>query len=229
MYTGDKDAWYNPNREYVVNTTIYEYDIESAGLNILRNTIGEKRYLQLSILPKQERNVAIGKMIQKDPNLADIQREGFINIRKWFLKENNIADNDIISVKKDALFITKVCHNLEHSGLSFRVKNVYTSYIRFRGNVEVYHSDGRLDIKGLGEYAESVHLPYMTKFIQESLQSFENKDRRYIRKTMKFLDEYRRGELSEYYPQYKPSSEYDPAYNIQNIIIPLIQIGMKVI
>ena len=68
-----KTSWTNPNIIYLFNSTIYEYDIKSAGLSISKffNLLPEETIEKLEAMPKHKRVVAEGKLQIKDKEYRD--------------------------------------------------------------------------------------------------------------------------------------------------------------
>ena len=89
----------------------------------------------------------------KDKEFSDRLSQKFAEMRAVFIDSNSLADSDIISVKKDAIFTIKECDVTMFGNIHFAEKNRYSSYIRFSniGDIEIYYSDNGMDIKGLGE------------------------------------------------------------------------------
>ena len=137
---------------YIKNTRITEYDIKTAGFNIIREykLIDEETIKMLEKLEKQERTIEIGKLMKQNPQLNIELTKKFAEVRKKFVIKNNIQEEDILAVKKDAIFI--ISKSLVHlklgEYLEFVPKNIYTSYLYING-MEFYFSSytKKLDIK----------------------------------------------------------------------------------
>ena len=137
---------------YIKNTRITEYDLKSAGFNIIREykLVNEETKKILESLPKQERTIEIGKLMKQNPQLNIELTKKFADVRKLFVIENNIQEEDVLSVKKDAIFIiNRTLSKLKFGKyLEFQPKNIYTSYLYING-MEFYYSSytKQLDIK----------------------------------------------------------------------------------
>jgi len=227
-YHYEKDNWVNPNISYVINKSIFEYDIQSAGLSMLKQfgNLSKQQIIQLENMDKHSRVIAIGNL-QKDPNVNEIIKNGFIQSRKMFILENNININNIIAVKKDAIFHIGNVNKLNFGYINFIKKNEYSSYVKFLNEIEFYYNYSHSDIKGIGEYNEKIHSLYLTKIINELIHLLEINDNKYKRKLMSFISKYKAKELSpEYYIPYGNSKD-DNIYNLINILIPLIYLGNR--
>ena len=153
-YNPNKQVWFNPNIEYIFDTDIIEYDMKDAGFNIIKEyrLLPERTIKDLEMLGKGiDRHIAIGKMQGKDKEFSDRLSQKFAEMRAVFIDSNSLADSDIISVKKDAIFTIKECDVTMFGNIHFAEKNRYSSYIRFSniGDIEIYYSDNGMDIKGL--------------------------------------------------------------------------------
>lgn len=156
----------------LTNNRIYEFDMKSGGFSILckygKLTPDEIEYL--SKVNKLTRNIYIGNKIKNDPSLKNVIEEGFKEARKLFFQYNGIEDKDVLSIKKDAIFIlNKRLRHLEFDGYKFELKNIYTSYY-YLNNIEFYYNITKniLDIKGLKEDVTDNNL-----FVQHLIRLFK--------------------------------------------------------
>lgn len=147
----EKDIYLEPI-SYIKNTKITEYDIKSAGFNIIREfkLIDEEAINTLESLDKTTRTIQIGKLMMKDAELSKTLTEKFAEVRKMFVIKNNIQEEDILSIKKDAIFIIQKTPQILKFGtfIEFVPKNVYTTFA-FANGIEYYYSGytKQLDIK----------------------------------------------------------------------------------
>src|SRR5690606_18081729 len=98
---------------------------------ILSNEIVNK----LNRMDKLKKNILVGKFLRDNPNVNSFLMEEFIRIRKELFEINNIEVDDVLSIKKDAIFIVnKRLRNLNlNDDYKFQEKNKYTSYINIAG------------------------------------------------------------------------------------------------
>lgn len=209
-----KETYLNPNIFYVFNTKIIEYDIKSAGMNIAKdfNIIDDKTYKKLSSMSKDKRVKEMGLMQRNDPTFTRDLNEAFATVRHMFISANNLDTSDIISIKKDAMFVTKECDRcefLEH--IDFREKNSYSSYIRLNRKLELYYNNDKLDIKGISDENQELHKDYMIKVINRFFNKMESEDPIHVIDYMRrLIDQYKRKELDiGYYRRFDAISEYD--------------------
>lgn len=233
-YNPSKTNWKNPNINYLFNEEIIEYDIRDAGFSLIKEykLLPPDIIYELEKLGKgEERHIAIGKIQKDNKQLVTDLNNKFAEIRSIFININKLTDNDIISVKKDAIYTIGSCRRVNFGLIHFIPKNRYTSYIRFPEiqNLELYYSDTQLDIKGMGDNAVNSHRLYMLDFLRQVIQLIENHDSKAKRFMMNFINQYKRHEIEdEYYLEFNNlSKELNPIFNYKNILIPLCQIIMK--
>lgn len=160
--------------KYIKNTSIIEYDMSNAGINILFNKGFLKQDMvdHLNKMNKLTKNITVGKMLQKNPEWNKVMMEEFIKIRKYFMEINNLTDDDILSIKKDAMFIiNKKPKNLVLSeNYIFREKGTYDTYLNLK-NKEFYVNiyEGKFDVKGFSKEALEVQEDHFINFIITSL------------------------------------------------------------
>lgn len=233
-YYSEKSNWFNPNIEFLFNSLIYEYDMKDAGFSIIKsyNLLDIDMIKKLSKLDKKVRTIEIGKLMGQNKEFSNRLNSQFGEIRKFFIDSNYISDNDLISVKKDALFCIKECSQLKFGSIEFRIKNKYSSYIRFpyNNNLEIYYNDGgQIDVKGINDFNLDKHRLYMLDFIYKCINYLENKNPIIKRFIIKFINDYKSLKLDQaYYLEFNNLSQnINPLFNYQKIIIPMIQIIIK--
>lgn len=234
MYDFNKSTWMNPNIEYLFDDELIEYDMKDAGFSLIKQyrLLPDEKIRELEIMGKGiERHIAVGKLQRDDKTLSKNLMEKFAILRMAFISSNNISDNDIISVKKDAIFTTANVTKTKFGNIVFDKKNSYSSYIRFPDiqNLEIYYNNDRVDIKGMSDQAVNRHRLYLLEFIQKYISLMEEKDPKIKRWIIRFIDDYKQMKLEEeYYLEFNNKSrDYDAVFNYQKLLIPLIQILQK--
>ena len=232
-YNPSKTNWVNPNIEYLFNTEIIEYDMVDAGLTIIRyyGLLGKEQIDRLSVLNKEDRNRAIGLLRRNDKIFSKALSDKFAEVRAVFISANNLTDNDIISVKTDAIYTINPVKKSKFGKIEFRDKNIYSSYIRFvdNMNIEIYYSENDIEVKGIGEINVNKHRLYILNFLSTVISYIES-DSHHIKKYVKtFIDDYKNDKLDEgYYLEFNNSSNViNKLYNYQKVIVPLTQIILK--
>lgn len=248
------DRYTNNSISAVFDTNIYEYDIESAGFNITREfkLLPSSDIERLTRMNKKDRHISIGMYQRDNKEYKENLKKGFISVRKFFFESNMLEDDDIINIRKDAIFTLKECNVTTNGFINFRVKNVYSSYMRI-DHLEFFFDrvNDSIDVKGIDDETLLKHKDGMMSFIRKFFIMMEDKDPRSINKIMKFINKYKKRKLSvEYYKTFDVRSIYeelesdaiiefdmetydeddkenlDITYNYLKIIIPMLKIAM---
>lgn len=232
-YNPNKSVWYNPNIEYLFDDEIREYDMRDAGFSIIQQykLLPPEKIQELAGLSHDDRNKRVGIM-QRDKSFSEALLSKFAEVRTIFINLNELDDDNIISVKKDAFFVIGRYRRTTFGKIEFRVKNEYSSYIRLPNiqNMEFYYSSAQLEVKGMGDSAVNRHRLYMLDFVRKVISGIEAHNTSQVKRLIKtFVDQYKGQELpEEYYLEFNNMSKnLDPIFNFREVIIPLIQIVMK--
>ena len=164
---------YTVNLGYLFNNYIREYDISKANINVLfaKGAIDQDTYIKLFNADKMQRQVYIGMMIKNNENIQEVLSEGIIEYKKKFFEANGITDNDVISIKNDAVFIlNKKPQILNFDNITFVHKNTYTSFMRIN-ELEFYYGNDMhnevIDIKGIKDTdLEMYHMDFLNIVIE---------------------------------------------------------------
>lgn len=247
-----KDNYFTTKTQYAFNKYCIEYDMKSAGISLCK---------QFNLLPadvisdleknykKSDRDKKIGKLQIKNSDLRNGLKQAFVEGRRLFVEANEIDDDDIVTIKKDAIFVTKICEYLEFGKyIKFVNKNQYTSFIRFPNRIEVFYFCGKIDVKGIGDINIIKHSDGILKILSKFFQKMESEDidsvKRYMKSVVdayKFkqlpIDCYREFNAQSLYTVYDDGdvSNFDDYwvdkiddiiinYNWENIILPLLKI-----
>lgn len=146
----------SPETVMEFNSSITEFDIKSANTSLMRfyNLLPVKDIEKLEKLPKEKREIAVGLLCQKDKDLSKRLNSAFDDIVNLFIKENNLDDLEILSIKKDAVFVINRKNIVSDFGpVHFIPKNKYTDFIQI-GNFEFYLNDKVIHVKGLQKQAQ---------------------------------------------------------------------------
>lgn len=232
-YDPKKSLWYNPAIEYLIDANIIEYDIRDAGFSIVREyqLLPAEKIRELEQLPKgMGRHIEIGKLQRDNKAFSEALNRGFAEVRSVFIRYNSIEDNDIICVKKDAIFTTRPMNRTKFGQVVFVDKNSYTTYIRLsmNQNIEIMYSNatGDITVKGISEVSLNKHRLYLIQFLKDILPLIELRDGKAKRTFMDFVTDYKAQRLDQgYYLEFNNmSSNFAPAYNFMKLIVPLGQI-----
>lgn len=245
----NKHNYINKAFDYIPSANIKEYDIKSAGFNILiaKGLLSQEQIEHLEELPKERRNIEIGLMQKNNKELSKARNEGLKEYRKKFFEANGLDSESVISIKSDAIFVVnKPIKYTRFDNILFRQKNKYSSYYRIN-NIELYFSkrDNKLDVKGINDLDLSKHKHFMS-FLKKIIKLNEISNSSARNYLYDFADRYRKLMLPiDYYREFKSGGafrlkqtlefahfetdiiddkdELNIAYNYVNIIIPLIK------
>jgi len=152
------DLWKKSN--YTIHETfriepIYEYDIRKANISILRSLgkITDDQYWYYYNLPKYAREVQIGLLLRDNPDINEALSGGFAHFRQQLFEYNDIQRDEVISIKKDAIFVDRqLMYTKVSNWVEFIEKNCYAMFLRL-GYLELWFTytpqGSGLDIKGI--------------------------------------------------------------------------------
>ena len=202
---------------FVFSRFIREYDISKANISILysKGIISEDLYNQLYNSDRMERQIFIGNLQKQNPKIVKALQQGIVEAKKNLFLANNLSNEDILTIKNDAVFtIDRDLRYTKFGNIEFKLKNLYTSFMRI-DRLEFYYSFNRItkeekmDVKGLGK-KQYLHQEYMTDFIEYIMNSIESGDiENIITNFTSFYRSYINRELPiYYYREYNPYSYY---------------------
>lgn len=165
---------YTAKISYLINTYIYELDIQKSNINVLRmkGVIDQATYDKLYNAPRMVRQCYIGNL-QKDTAIVKALQEGVAQARMWLIQHNQIQPHEVLSIKNDAVFLIGRCPEVREFGLiKFIPKNVYTGFYHLR-NLELYYlfdsirKVEKLDIKGINDEVLIQHEHGFCEFLKD--------------------------------------------------------------
>ena len=176
----DRDL-YRSNTHFVIDNHIREYDISKANISILRDAgvLTEEQYQYFLHCDKLEREITIGKMQGRNPELSKILKEGFRLARKNFIESNGIQDAEVLSIRKDSVTIVgdRLIRNLQVGPHTFfRQTGDFSSYYRF-AHIDIFYLADvinkieNIEIKGIGDGNIPLHKDYMIDLLSELFYS----------------------------------------------------------
>lgn len=206
----NKHNYLNKDIKYIISNEIIEYDIKSAGFNIMKyfKLLDEEKLQRLELLDKKQRQIQLGLYKKYDKTLGNKENERFKDIRKWFFEANNLTDDDILSIKKDAIITTKRCFNTQLDNIEFVEKNIYTSYY-YLDKKEFYYNINTVDVKGISDEKLIPHKDYMLDFLYTLFKMNEITSRSRI---INFIKEF-----SHYYKSKKLDINYYRELNEESL------------
>lgn len=201
-YAKKHTNWTNPDYVYLKNVKISEYDIRSAGLSVLKfkKVLKESELKDLENMDKHKRTVKEGLLQRSNPKIAETIVETLGDVRKAFAYLNDILPQNVISIKKDAMFLVNVTPQTTtiKDIFEFRKKSTYTSYLRI-DKKEFYYSSSTaaLDTKGFSSESIEKQKDFLLKDISGFLKSSEKLDAASL---YRFLKTYRTKYLNRELP-----------------------------
>ena len=241
----------NKTDPYIYNEYITEWDIKSANVSLLdyydladNDTINRLRNMK-----KSQREVAVGIMCRNDHELMLKLEKAFDDIINKFIISNKLKDVDIISIKKDSVFVRNInIVNNVFGPVEFVNKNVYNG-ILLLPKYEFYYNPLKIDVKGINDKVLPLHKNGILKFIQNIMEC----GNRYLEVCAylhDFIEYYKKRELDlDYYREFTTDSAYkvkigdnlvyldnidesmlmntDITYNFYNIILETIKIIIR--
>lgn len=177
----EKHNYTNKLIEYLISREIIEYDIQSAGFNLVKKykLLSQYKIDQLESLSKKERQISLGYIQRYDKEFMAKLNEKFVEVRKLFFEANDIKTDDVLSIKKDAIFMLRRCQYTEFDNILFREKNLYTSYY-YMNKKEIYVNKDGLDIKGISDDKLELHKDYMLDLLFKLLRMVELSSKRQL-------------------------------------------------
>lgn len=221
---------------YAINE-IYEYDIAKANISILldKGMITQNDYNMYLQMPKINREIAIGNL-QKQPVYSKALSEGFEWSRKCLIESNSLTDDDILSIKKDAMYVFKKLHHTRFGNIEFTLRGMYHMYIKC-GNLEIYYSMNEIDdsgdiidIKGINDSKLELHSAYLSFLTYILKMVIKNNTKGAITELLSFMNKYDNRELPiDYYRELNAESMFSlNKYGVMFIdesYKPVIEIG----
>jgi hypothetical protein len=200
--------------ESIVNKII-EYDMKSAGFSVCKKykLVSDNKIKLLEELPKKERSIYIGKMQIEDALLKRKLPQCVIIEKCNFFRFNKIQDENILSIKNDAIFIIGIkCKNTTFGDVKFIEKNVYSSYHNINGIEFFYRNkEDMLDVKGINDKIVDEHEEGMITFLKKCFKLVEYGKIKELKKYLiSFSNDYKSRALpSIYYKEFNSKNQYN--------------------
>ena len=169
----------NTDIPFIHHEMIEEWDIRSANTSLMKyyKLASPKLISKFEKMEKQDREVSVGLLIIKNREFASALEKAFTDIIEEFITVNMLdAESDIISIKKDAVFIKNknIKYNVFGNGdVRFIKKNSYTGCLLIP-NYEFYYSKDIIDVKGLSDDVLPLHQDGTLAFISTMMQESNN-------------------------------------------------------
>jgi len=239
-----RHGYLDKSRPFIKNVNIREYDIKDCGFTILQKEkmLSKKEINYIDSLIKLDQNIFIGELSRTRPELNDCINSNLILIRQEFQEVNNIDDDYILSIKRDAIFVKeKLASQTKIQGVTFVEKNIYDCFL-YLNEIEFYLQTSKsiIETKGLGKNIENdflTDLKYLISYANNKklcISKIKQYSRKYIKKQLP-LGSYRelnngnmfvveKRNLVFYINNYDSVDDLCINYNYMNYIIPLFKV-----
>ena len=235
-----RDTYLNKDIPSIFGRHIYEYDMHHAGISITRefSLLPDESIDKIEKTAKNKKDIAVllGKIQKKDKEYKEKLAKGFIEARRLFFEANQIEDNQILTIKKDAIFTLKPCKVINFGHISYSLKHQYTSYL-YTEKYEIYYGydNDELDVKGIDDVLLIQHKDYICNLLKKFFYKMENETKEDVLRFLRIMiDKYKRLELDcGYYRSFDRNSNYlskDGEYiysEITPMLLPTIEIGVN--
>lgn len=207
--------WNNKLKVFEIDSEIVEWDIKSANLSICKEykLLTDKQISQIASMPKDKRVRTVGLLERSSKKFANALEEHFDIVVNQFIEQNGLnKDQDIICIKKDAVFV--INKNITHPNVGDHVhfirKNVYDAFMRL-DRFEFYVNDDTVDVKGLQEQ-QCLHENGICHLIKDTIRTASECKMNAVIMN-EYLSEmvnlYKRHELAiDYYREFNSTSSY---------------------
>jgi hypothetical protein len=213
----EKLLWTNPDIQFLFHGNIMEYDMVAASLSVSRRfqLLDNDLIEQLNLLPKKERTKRVGLLQRDDKIYSEKLLQGFIQIRKTFLENNSLTEEDVLSLHSDAcLFHSRKKIQTNADGVEFRKKGQWTSYMRFH-NIEMFYGDGTIEYKNVNKDMLMEHTMGINMYLSKVFQMVENYDENVLKYLSRMQMDYLQDRLPQYwYPAFGKIDQYK-TYNLK--------------
>jgi hypothetical protein len=106
---------------------LYLYDIEACHYNIIKHLGLDTS--ELNIDDKIGRNIAIGKMMRKNPRLTSVLRNTTASIIDEYVRRNKIQDDEIVIRQYDGMILTRGLRETSVGNIPLNRRNFFTVFI----------------------------------------------------------------------------------------------------
>ena len=154
---------------FLINTDVKYYDISKANISILydKGLLSYDGYNRLYNLPKIQREIEVGIMMRDYPDIKDALKDGFVESRRMLFDMNNIDDQSVLSIKKDAVYvINRTLLHTKFGTVEFGLGGTYTSFYKVM-DLEIYYNSNydRMDVKGINDNIIALHNHYFKEIL----------------------------------------------------------------
>lgn len=176
----NKDTYITPYSRYI-SGNIIEYDIRAANINMLYKygKIDINLYTYLANLPKQDREIYVGRMVREDRSIGECYEQGIRDHKVMLAEANNIKVEEIIRIAKDAVYINRpyILQNRIFGNVEFKIGLMCDVALILSSDLIIFYGvdnngNMNIEVKGLGKSKE-LHANGMLSFIATLINTVE--------------------------------------------------------
>lgn len=158
----------------IFNNDIWEYDIKQANINCLKASggISDDQYNYLVSVPKEIREVYIGKLQKEDYGIIEQISEGIKISKIQFAIQNNLSESHIIRIANDSIYYNNPYPlenrfvSINNHKLEFVLKNHFTSFLNLNKVILFLNLSNSeewiIDIKGINSDLHYLHENFLS-------------------------------------------------------------------
>ena len=209
----ERTSWLDKSISVYIGELV-EYDMREGGFSIIKKEklLPDSVIDEFEKMTKEERHKAVGNLAhshgRKYKDVPKLLIDRFRYYREQFGDLNDLVDEDIFYIRKDAICVKKYCYVTKLDDfIEFREKNVYGCYVRIEPQysdnntqtkpqpIEFYWKpDGQVDVKGIRDPFLPPHkdglLLVISRFMQYLYSMNYDGALRYI---VSVMDAYKKG------------------------------------
>lgn len=169
----------NKEKIFEINSEIIEYDIKNAGmsLSLEYELLPKHKLIKIQKHDKDKQKRILGLMQRKDIKYSRALVKAFDKIIQEFIDINAVDfKNDVISIKKDAVFIInkEILVDKFGTNIIFVKKNIYHAYLLIEKFEFYFNINGNIDVKGLHDSKVPLHKDGILYILKELVASCES-------------------------------------------------------
>jgi predicted transcriptional regulator len=209
-----KRSLYTKNVHWIIHE-IFEYDIAKANISLLKaaGIISAAEFNMYSQMPKLQRQIAIGNL-QRNPVFAKCLANGFERARMNLVTANNLEDDDILSIRKDAIYSLKKLDVIDFGDVHFTLRNKFSIMIKAKG-LDIYYfyndmtDDMYIEVKGISDDKLHYHEAMLSAIGTWLKMVLSGKTDDVLLDMIQFMHKYERYQLpTEFYREFNSYSMF---------------------
>lgn len=204
---------------YVTSSFITEYDLSKANISALKyeRYLSDEDYSFLYSANKMYREIYIGNLEKGDKSITKIKQHGIEEARRLFFEANQLQDNEILSIKNDAIFVIGTKQLQTQFGIfDFKRKNTYSFFMSTKNRLEIYYyydpvsGNEVFDVKGINDSVLLLHQDYMISFLCQIFYMIQTST---LEDTIRFYNEFYESFINRrldigYYREFNAGSKF---------------------